>query len=90
MNAYYDGTKLLSLLTLSGKKPEIYICNTNRSSGKTTFFNRMCVKKFINNKSKFGILYRYNNELNGVSEKFFPYGGIYRAVYWGCKSRVSS
>lgn len=71
MNAYYDGTKLLSLLTLSGKKPEIYICNTNRSSGKTTFFNRMCVKKFINNKSKFGILYRYNNELNGVSEKFF-------------------
>ncbi len=27
---------------------------------------------------------------DGVSEKFFPDGGIYRAVYWGCKSRVSS
>lgn len=71
MGDYYDGTKLLSLMDVNGNKPEIYMCTTNRSGGKTTWFNRYCVKKFINNKEKFMLLYRYNYELDDCANKFF-------------------
>ena len=37
---YYDGTKLLSMTDLNGKKPEIFICTSNRTAGKTTYFSR--------------------------------------------------
>ena len=40
MGIYYDGTKLLSLPDANGNKPEIVVCVSNRSAGKTTFFNR--------------------------------------------------
>ena len=45
MGKYYDGTKLLSMLDLNGNKPEIYMCTTNRTGGKTTYFARLCVNK---------------------------------------------
>ena len=41
MGQYYDGTKLLSLKDRNGKVPEIYMCTTNRTGGKTTYFNRL-------------------------------------------------
>ena len=44
---YYDGTKLLSLLDINGKKPEIYICTSNRTGGKTTYFARLLVNHFL-------------------------------------------
>ena len=68
---FYDGTKLLSLKDLNGKKPEIYICTTNRSAGKTTFFSRLFVKKFIEKGEKFGLIYRFNYELDDCADKFF-------------------
>lgn len=68
---YYDGTKLLSLQDLNGEKPEIYIVTTNRTGGKTTYFNRLVVNKFLKGQGKFGLIYRYNYELDDVSEKFF-------------------
>ncbi len=71
MPNYYDGTKLLSLQDINGNKPEIYICTSNRSAGKTTYFNRLCAKKFIENGEKFALLYRFNYELDNVEEKFF-------------------
>lgn len=37
MGKYYDGTKLLSMLDINGNKPEIYMCTTNRTGGKTTY-----------------------------------------------------
>lgn len=70
-NKYYDGTKLLSMCDINGDKPEIYLCTTNRSGGKTTYFGRLCVNKFINNKEKFALIYRYNYELDEVCDKFF-------------------
>ena len=42
---YYDGTKLLSLNDIDGNRPEIYICTSNRSAGKTTWFNRYVVRR---------------------------------------------
>lgn len=68
---YYDGTKLLSLKDINGNKPEIYLCTTNRTGGKTTYFGRLCVNKFINSGEKFCLIYRYNYELDNVSDKFF-------------------
>lgn len=71
MGQYYDGTKLLSLKDANGKVPEIYICTTNRTGGKTTFFNRMVVKRFLEGKGKFAVLYRYVYELKDCADAFF-------------------
>ena len=68
---FYDGTKLLSMSDLDNNKPEIYICTTNRSAGKTTFFNRYCVKRFLKYGEKFMVLYRFNYELDNIADKFF-------------------
>lgn len=68
---YYDGTKLLSLKDLNGKTPEVFMCTSNRSAGKTTYFNRLVVNRFIKRGEKFALLYRFNYELDGCDEKFF-------------------
>lgn len=70
-NLYYDGTKLLSLMDINGEKPELYLCTSNRSAGKTTFFNRLCLKKWIEKREKFCLIYRYNYELDDCADKFF-------------------
>ena len=68
---YYDGTKLLSLLDINGKKPEIYICTSNRTGGKTTYFARLLVNHFLKGNGKFCLLYRFNYELTDCANKFF-------------------
>ena len=68
---YYDGTKLLSMKDINGNKPEIYMCTTNRTGGKTTYFGRLCVNRFLNKGEKFGLIYRYNYELDDITDKFF-------------------
>lgn len=69
--SFYDGTKLLSLRDINRKRPEIYISTTNRNAGKTTFFNRMLMNKFVKRKEKFCLVYRYNYELDDCGSKFF-------------------
>ena len=69
--SYYDGTKLLSLSDIDGNKPEVYICTTNRTGGKTTYFSRMLVNRFINKGEKFGLCYRFGYELDDCADKFF-------------------
>ena len=71
MNKYYDGTKLLSLRDINGEKPEIYICTSNRTAGKTTYFNRLVVNRFLNKNQKFCLLYRFKYELESIADKFF-------------------
>lgn len=68
---YYDGTKLLSMLDINGNKPEIYMCTSNRSAGKTTYFGRLCVNRFLDRAEKFALLYRFNYELDDCADKFF-------------------
>lgn len=80
---YYDGTKLLSLKDINGNKPEIYISTTNRSGGKTTYFSRLLVNRFIKNREKFCLIYRYSYELDNVAEKFFKdIQGLFFNGYW--------
>ena len=71
MNKYYDGTKLLSMLDINGNKPEIYMCTTNRTGGKTTYFGRLSINRFLDKNEKFGLLYRYNYELDDIVDKFY-------------------
>lgn len=71
MGKYYDGTKLLSMLDINGNKPEIYMCTTNRTGGKTTYFGRLCINRFLDKCEKFGLIYRYNYELDDVVDKFY-------------------
>lgn len=68
---YYDGTKLLSMLDVNGRKPEIYMCTTNRTGGKTTYFSRLLVNRFLDSGDKFALLYRFNYELDDCADKFF-------------------
>ena len=68
---YYDGTRLLSLMDINGKRPEIYISTSNRSAGKTTYFNRFFVNRFLTKKEKFLLIYRFQDELADVDKKFF-------------------
>lgn len=69
--SYYTGTKLLSLKDRNGNRPEIYICTSNRSAGKTTFFSRYFVNRFMQYGEKFALLYRFSYELDDVATKFF-------------------
>lgn len=71
MGVYYDGTRLLSMNDLNGKKPEIFIVTTNRTGGKTTYFSRLCVNRFNDSGSKFMLLYRYKYELDECADKFY-------------------
>ena len=70
-NPYYDGTKLLSIKDINNEEPEIYMCTTNRSAGKTTYFSRLIVNRFLKKKEKFMLVYRFNYELDDCSDKFF-------------------
>lgn len=68
---YYDGTKLLSMKDINGNTPEIFMCTTNRSGGKTTYFSRLCVNRFLDKKEKFCLIYRFNYEVDDCADKFF-------------------
>lgn len=88
---FYDGTKLLSMKDINGKTPEIYMCTSNRSAGKTTYFSRYCVKKFLEGKGKFGLIYRFNYELDDCADKFFKDIGslFFKGMVMESKRRAS-
>ena len=71
MEEFYTGTKLLSMRDINGNKPEIFMCTSNRSAGKTTYFNRLCVNRFNDSHEKFGLIYRFDYELEDTADKFF-------------------
>lgn len=68
---FYNGTKLLSMRDINGDIPEIFICDGNRSSGKSTYFNRYYVNSFLKKHEKFVILKRFSYELGNIADSFF-------------------
>lgn len=83
MEKYYDGTKLLSMKDIDGNEPEIYLCTTNRTGGKTTYFGRLLINRFIKRGEKFALLYRFNYEIDNVADKFFKdIGSLFFPKYW--------
>lgn len=86
-SAFYDGTKLLSLQDKNGDRPEIIICESNRSAGKTTYFTRLAFNRFLSGRArKIGFLYRFNYELVNCAEKIFK---DVSALFFPDKSLVS-
>lgn len=67
---YYDGAKLMSLLDLDKKVPEIFFSASNRSAGKTTYFTKMLLRRFLKHGSKVLLLVRYGYECEGAMENF--------------------
>lgn len=72
LQKYYNGNKLLNLRDIDGNVPEIYLSVGNRSSGKTTYFNKLMIDWYKKCKiRKFALLYRYAYELPDCAGKFF-------------------
>lgn len=68
---FYSGYELLSKTDKNGNKPEIYAALTNRSAGKSTFFNGYLVRKYIRTGQKFILLYRNKYEVDRAADGFF-------------------
>lgn len=68
---YYDGTKLLSMKDLDGKTPEIFMVTSNRTAGKTTYFNRLVFNRFLKKQQKFMLIDRFKDEMDGIADRFF-------------------
>ena len=68
---FYNGYKLLSRTDSNGNKPEIYIAASNRSAGKTTFYNGMALHRFLTKGKKFLLLYRRRYEISQAADGFF-------------------
>ena len=82
MIEYYSGQTLLSKMDINGNRPEVYLCTGNRTAGKTTYFNSFVLRKFIQLRQKFALLYRFQYELSNVSDKFFKdIGGLFFQDY---------
>jgi len=68
---FYNGYKLLSKTDLNNSKPEIYIAASNRSAGKTTFYNGMLLHNYLRKGKKFLLLYRRRYEITQAAAGFF-------------------
>lgn len=71
MGKFYDPNRLLCMRDLYGKIPEIFLCEGNRTAGKTFGFKWWCVKEYLRHFEKFMVLYRYSYELDGAADAFF-------------------
>lgn len=71
-NLWYDGSKLISSLDISGLKPTIFAVDGNRSDGKTTWFIRMLINRYKKGKiRKFMIVKRFKYQLPHTDQKIF-------------------
>lgn len=68
---YHDGRRLLSMLDIDKQKPGFFIDTSNRTAGKTTFYNGYLVNNFLKKGEKFCLIYRNKYELEVVCESFF-------------------
>lgn len=67
---YYDGKKLLGTKDLKGMAPEIFISQTSRSYGKTTYYSHKLCEDFRTEGMPFGLLCRWKYELDGIEKRF--------------------
>lgn len=67
---YYKGWNLLESLDADGNVPGIFLSNSNRSAGKTTFYLSWLLDRYKENGLKFLILCRNKNELDSVDVTF--------------------
>ena len=80
MNNFYSGEKLLNTLDINGKRPEIYIVESNRSAGKTTYFAKKLIDNFLIRGEKFIVIYRWAYEIKNCADSFF---GSVNSLFYG-------
>lgn len=68
MPQFYDGNKLMSLKDINGNVPEIRLCVSNRLAGKSTYYYRWAVNRFLRNKQKTVFIYRWQNEIDTCAQ----------------------
>ena len=61
----------MNMTDINGNKPEIFICTSNRSAGKSTFFNGYAMHDFLKNGNKFLLLFRNKYESESAADSFF-------------------
>ena len=61
----------MSSVDINGKRPEIYIVESNRTAGKTTYFAHYLINRFLQKGEKFICLVRWQNELPDYVNAFF-------------------
>lgn len=71
MADFYNGNKLLSLRDAAGRPPELYFCCGNRTAGKTYFFKRWFVRRFLARKEKFVIFVRFLDDIANAAPGFW-------------------
>lgn len=67
---FYNGGKLLSLKTLSGGDPELFFCCGNRTAGKSFYFKRLLLRRFIRTGKKFVVFVRLIDDVKGRADSF--------------------
>lgn len=89
---YYSGYRLLSTPDRSGARPEIFVSTTNRSAGKTVFYNGWLLHQFIKTGKKFLLLFRNKYEIDNAAQNFFSqigdlfYAGLHMTQERGIKN----
>lgn len=68
---FYNGNKLLSLMDSNGKPPELLFCCGNRTAGKTFFFKRFMLRRFVKHGEKFVVFVRFIDDIANCANGFF-------------------
>ena len=69
--SFYNGNKLLSIKDQNGKDPELFFCCGNRTAGKTFFFKRYMLRRFVNHGEKFIVFVRFIDDIANCVNGFF-------------------
>lgn len=68
---FYNANKILSIKDKNGRDPELYFVCGNRAAGKTFYFKRWFVRRFIRHGEKFIVFVRFLVDIGGVSGGFW-------------------
>lgn len=71
MSDFYNGNKLLSLHDARDDLPELYFCCGNRTAGKTFYFKRWFVRRFLKYREKFIVFVRFLDDVSNVAPGFW-------------------
>lgn len=70
-NIYYNNNKLLTLKDINGKKPEIFICDGNRTAGKSYSFKSTLLRNWFKKGEQFALIVRNKTDCKGYYASFW-------------------
>lgn len=68
---FYNGNKLLSMTDINRKVPSLYFVCGNRTAGKTFYFKRWMVRRWLRFGEKFVVFVRYIDDIPNRSQSFW-------------------